>query len=130
MTKIVTDDRNGKSCEATGHPSDCTEPVSGVVEGSSHSVTINNANGDEKPIATTASTLHFDSHSHDYSVEQGCHDNQSHDISSYTSNVSSSININGNPVLIISSDVATDPGTGDSVNVTGSGINNSLSESP
>lgn len=130
MSSIVTDDLDSQSCEATGHPSDCTEPVSGVVEGSSHSVTINTANGDEKPIATTASTLQFDSHAHDYSVEQGCHDNQSHSISSYTDNVSSSININGNTVLIVSNSVATDPGTGSDVNITGSGVNSSLNKSP
>lgn len=136
MTQLVTDDLNGTSCEATGHPSSCTEPVPGTVQGTSHSVTINNANGDEKPIATRASTLHFDSHAHSYTDTDNdgnkeCTDMQSHDLSGgdfNSANLSSSLNINGEPVIVVANDVATDPGSNSPVNTTGTGINNTLNE--
>lgn len=133
MTDVVTDDLNDQSCEATGHPSECTEPAPGSVQGTSHNVTVNDANGNEKPIATRASTLHFDSHAHDHTSTEGCHDNQSHDLTGADlddTNLSSSININGEPVLIVADGVATDPGTGSPVNIVASGINNSLTETP
>lgn len=132
MTGLATDDLDGSSCEATGHPTSCTEPVPGSIQGSSHSVTVNNANGDEKPVATQASTLHFDSHAHSYSSLDGCYNNQSHDLTGADfneSNLSSSLNINGNPVIVVADAVATDPGSGGDVNVTNTGINNSLGES-
>jgi hypothetical protein len=88
-------------------------------------VTLNNANGDEQPIATETSTLHFDSHSHDYSDEDGCHDDQSHDLNP---SPSSSLNINGEAVLLVEDDVATDPGTGSPVNVVSAGISTSLGD--
>lgn len=131
MTKIATDDLNGQSCEATGHPTNCTEPVPGTIQGSGHSVTVNNANGEEKPIATRASTLHFDTHSHDYSSELGCHANQSHDLTGTDfndANLSSSLNINGEPVIVLADDVSTDPGSNGPVNMTGTGISDSLNE--
>lgn len=124
MTLIVTDDATKSSCEATEHPSNCTEPAPGEVQNSSHSVTVNTASGEEKPIATTASTLHFDSHAHSYSSIDGCGDVQSHDVTSY--NFSSSININGEDVLLNVSAIATDPGSDGDINMVGSGINSSL----
>lgn len=133
MTDLVTDDLGGKSVEATGHPSECTEPVSGDIRGTSHSVTVTTAQGDSEPIATKVSTLHFDSHSHDYDSDNGCHDNQSHDLTDSdlnSANMSSSITINDEPVLIVADAVSTDPGTGSGVNIVSTGINNSLSESP
>lgn len=137
---LVTLDKSAQSVEATGHPNDCTEPVPGTVQGSEpHSVTVKNAAGDEKPIATyNNATLHFDSHSHDYSADDGCHDNSSHDLTDDAgdfnkSNWSTSVSINpasgsDSPVLVKNDDVATDPKTGSPVNVTGTGINNSVSD--
>lgn len=138
---LVTVDKSGtQSVEATGHPTDCTEPVPGSVQGTEpHSVTVNNASGDEKPLATyDHATLHFDSHSHDYTAVEGCHQNSSHDLdkaSGYLNkgNWSSSISISpanesASPVLVKNNDVATDPTTGDPVNAVGTGINNSVSD--
>jgi len=140
MTSLVTLDTDGQSVEATGHPTNCTEPVPGSVTGSEpHSVTVNNASGDEQPLAThDHATLHFDSHSHDYSELEGCHDNASHDLTDDAgdfnkANWSSSVSIDpasdpDTPVLVQQDNVATDPKTGSPVNVTGTGVNNSLSE--
>lgn len=142
MTGVVTNDLSGTSCEATGHPSDCTEPVPGTVEGSEpHSVTVNNANGDEKPVATLDfCTLHFDSHSHDYTDTEGCHQDESHDLTKSggdfnSGNWSSSVSISpanepASPVLVVADDVATDPTTGSPVNTVDTGVNNSVSEAP
>lgn len=133
MTDIVTDDVSGQSTEATGHPTDCTEPVPGVVQGTSHSVTVTSAGGDSAPVATKLSTLHFDSHSHDHTSAEGCHEDASHDLTDAdfdTANMSDSLTINGEPVMIVADAVSTDPKTSDDVNVTGSGINGSISESP
>jgi hypothetical protein len=124
MTLLVTDDKDGTSCEATGHPSSCTEPAPGTVEDSSHGVVVNDANGNEKPLATTASTLSFPSHAHSYSATKGCFDVQSHSVSSY--NFSSSITINGEDVLSKVNSIATDPGSGGDINMVGSGINSSI----
>jgi len=142
MTVLVTTDTGStQSVEATGHPSDCTEPVSGSVQGSEpHSVTVNNAAGEEKPLATyDHATLHFDSHSHDYSELEGCHDNASHDLteaSGYLNkgNWSSSISIDpandpDTPVLVAQTGVGTDPKTGSNVNGIAGGVNSSVSES-
>ena len=129
MTGIATHDLKGQSCEATGHPDDCTEPMPGSIQGPNRSVTVVNASGEEQPIATESSTLHFDSHSHDYSEAEGCHDDQSHDLTgSDLSNLSSSININGEPVILVKDNVATDPGTGAPVNVVSGGISTSLGD--
>lgn len=130
MTGIATHDLDGQSCEATGHPTDCTEPVPGSIQGPSRSVTVINANGDEQPIATETSTLHFDSHSHEYSDNDDdgtkeCHNDQSHDITPVSS---SSLNINGEAVLLVSDNVATDPVTGAPVNIVSTGISTSLGD--
>jgi hypothetical protein len=143
---LVTLDKDAQSVEATGHPSDCTEPVPGPVQGSEpHSVTVKNAAGDEKPFATyDNATLHFDTHSHEYSDNDDdgskeCHDDASHDLTASggdlnKSNWSSSVSItpaggNDTPVLVKNDNVATDPKTGSPVNATGTGINNSVSDS-
>lgn len=135
MTLLVTD--SGSSLEATGHPTECAEPVSGSVQGTGHSVKITAADGSSEPIATKLSTLHFDSHAHEYSditdddvYNPECHTFESHDLSGADfndANLSSSITINGEAVLIVSDDVATDPGTGGSINIIEAGVNNSVS---
>lgn len=138
---LVTLDKDAQSVEATGHPSDCTEPVPGSVQGSEpHSVTVNNAAGDEKPLATyDNATLHFDSHSHDYTAAEGCHENASHDLTKASGQLnkskwSSSVSISpagasATPVLSAQDGVGTDPKTGSNVNAKAGGINSSVSES-
>lgn len=113
----------GASCEAFGHPTECTEPVDGTVDStSSTSVSINGAD-----VATVATAdLSFDEHSHDYSDLEGCHDNQSHTLDPET--VSTSVTINGSPLYIEESGVASDPITGGNINITSSGSNNSVIE--
>ena len=128
MTRIVTIDKsNQNSCEATGHPKDnCTEPVPGQIQKeSTHSVTVTSSDGTVKQVATIDSAvMHFDSHSHDFSVLEGCHENASHDIDPDPSKLSS-LTINGSRMYIVKDNVTTDPKTGDPVNIIGSGINTS-----
>lgn len=114
----------GSDCEAFGHPSECVEPVSGTIESEApQSVSVNG-----NPIATVdTATISFDSHSHDYSDADGCHNNSSHNIDPET--VSTSITINGSAVYIVEDGVATDPITGGNINITTSGNNNSVTES-
>lgn len=122
MTKVATDTA---SAEATGHPSSCTEPAPGTVQNSSHNVTINS--GTEEKVGTKSSTIHFDSHAHNYDIS--CKDFQSHDLTAgdlNDSKLAESVKINGNPLIIVSDDVATDPGSGGSVNVIDSGVNSSV----
>jgi len=128
MSKIVTVDKSDQeSCEATGHPEDnCTEPVPGQVQKTStHSVTVTSASGDEKQVATIDSAvMHFDSHSHDYSALEGCHQDESHDINPAPSKLSS-FTINGSRMYVVKDNVTSDPITDEPVNIIGSGINNS-----
>lgn len=129
MVKIATvDNGSEQSCEALNHPTECTEPAPGQIQQTAaHGVTITNESGDSQQIATIASAdMHFDSHAHDYSSLQGCHDNQSHDID--PDNGSSSITINGSPVYLVKDGVTTDPGSGGDVNITQAGINNSVNQ--
>lgn len=98
-----------EAVEAAGHPTQCTEPAPGSVQGTGFtSVTIN---GD--PLAQGGvDTMEFPSHPHQYSDvdddgSNECHDNQSHSV---TVDSSSSITVNGAPVGIIGT--KTDPTTG------------------
>lgn len=132
MTNLVTIDA---TCEAEGHPTDCTEVVSGTVQETAvASLTINNASGTESAVATTETAdMHFDSHAHDHSLEQGCHQNESHDVDPTTT--SSSITLNtaagvSSAVYIVGDAVGTDPTSGGNINITDAGENNSVSESP
>lgn len=135
MTGLVTYDLNDESVEALGHPSDCTEPAPGTVSGSaSHSITVTNAAGESKGFAIVSDSPSFEipTHSHDYSDPEGCHDDASHSIgtgSMDTSKFSSSVTINGSPVMVVNDAYATDPKSGGNVNVVGTGINNSITES-
>lgn len=112
------------SCEALGHPTECTEPAPGsVVSESSSSVTINGTD-----IATTATAdIDFPSHSHDYDSLNGCQQDSSHTLD--PTNVSSSVTLNGNPLYIEESAVASDPITGGDINILDAGGNTSVSES-
>lgn len=125
--KFATFDAPAK---AEGHPSECTAVVSGTVQSDSpSSVTVTTSGGTTKGIATVNNaSIHFDSHSHDYSTKQGCHQNSSHDLDPDSGQDSSSLTINGSPVYIVKNGVTTDPGSGGSVNITGAGNNNSVTE--
>lgn len=126
MTKLVTFDAPS---EAEGHPSECTEVVSGTVESDApSSVTITTADGTTKGVATVSNaSIHFDSHSHDY--DGSCHNDQTHDLDPDSTEDSSSLTINGSPIYIVGDGVTTDPGSGGNVNITGPGNNNTVSES-
>lgn len=115
----------GASCEAKGHPTECTEPAPGsVVSTTTSSVTVN---GTE--VATTATAdMDFPSHAHDHSIAEGCHQNESHTLDPST--VSSSITINGSPVYLADTSIATDPTTGGDIDIVDSGGNTSVTETP
>lgn len=117
----------GSTCEATGHPSNCTEPAIGEITATdSHNITITDASGNSEEIATIdTANMTFDSHAHDYSIEQGCHDNQSHDLDPDESMLPN-ITINGSNVYVGEDGVATDPGSGGSINITDTNVNNSI----
>lgn len=133
MTGLVTYDNDKQSVEALGHPSDCTEPAPGTVTTSaSHSVTVTNGAGDTKGLVIESDNPAFDipSHAHDYSGIDGCHDTASHNITSLdSSKFSNSLTINGSKVMVVNDGYATDPKTGGNVNVVGTGINNTVTES-
>lgn len=101
--------------EATGHPTECEEPVTGSIESAgSHNVTVT-IDGVSKEIATAGnSSITFSSHSHDYTDADGCHQNESHSIDGSSS---SSVTINGDPIYQVESGVATDPITEGNVNI-------------
>lgn len=132
MTDFVT---VGATCEAEGHPSECTPVVSGAVQQTAGaSLSINNANGVTANLATTETAyMHFDSHSHDYSAELGCHQNESHDVDPTTTSSSLTLNTASGvtaELYIVGDGVGTDPTSGGNINITNAGENNSMSESP
>lgn len=123
----------GATCEAEGHPSECTPVVSGTVQATSDaSLSVNNASGTVSAVATTETAdMHFDSHSHDY--DGTCHQDESHDVDPTTT--SSSLTLNkadgtSSPLYIVGDAVGTDPTSGGDINITDAGNNNSVSESP
>lgn len=122
MTELVV---IGASCEAKGHPTECTEPAPGTVESSSsHSLSINGTQ-----VATIASAdMNFPSHAHDHSATQGCHDSQSHSLDADTSAASSSLTVNGSPIYVKDTAVATDPSSGGDIDIVDSGGNTSVTE--
>ena len=129
---LLTIDINGnQSCEAKGHPSSCTEPAPGSVsqyQSKTNSVTVTNANGDSSRLACEAdANLSFPSHAHDYDAVNGCHENSDHTV--IPEKKSSSVTINGSPVFIAGSGIATDPGTGGNINAPSDDVNSSVSES-
>lgn len=128
--KIVTIDLSDSfSAEAGGHPSECTEIVSGQVQkDSDHNVTITNASGETKQIATIKSAdMFFEKHAHDHETIDGCHNEQKHTLDPDTG--SKTVTINSSPVYLLKDGVTTDPGSNGDVNITDSGINNSVSNS-
>lgn len=116
----------GSNCEAYGHPNECQEPASGsVTESSESSVTI-----DGVGIATIKTAdMHFNSHAHAYDPENGCISMASHDIDPDEPGpgTDSSVRINGSPVYVANTSVATDPDSGGAVDIIDSGGNSSVS---
>jgi hypothetical protein len=114
MTEIAIIDA---TAEAFGHPSECTEPAPGtVVSAGSHGITVS-AGGSTKEVATIAAAdISVPSHAHDYTSEEGCHQNESHTLD--PDNGEPSITINGSPVYLVEDGVTTDPTTGGNVDIT------------
>lgn len=111
----------GAGCEAGGHPSNCTPTPTGSAESTKEaSVTVNGT-----PVATTGTAeLVFSSHAHDYNDTDGCISMSSHNLT--PEKTSDTVTLNGEPLFIEDTGVATDPGAGSSVNMTGSGGNSSV----
>lgn len=128
MTDVVT---LGNTVEAFGHPTNCTEPATGSVsqKGSeTNGVTITNASGTTSRLASVADAeLVVSSHAHDYSSTEGCHDTASHALSPDSSEVSSSLSIDGSPVMLAGAAVTTDPKSGGDVKIA-TGSNNSITQ--
>jgi hypothetical protein len=134
MPRIATVDKDSeKSCEATGHPSECTEPVPGPINKTdTHNVNITTASNVTKQIATIQSSeMFFPKHDHDYGGGDGCHDEESHTLDPEIPKTASSgsITINQSPVYIVEDDVTKDPKTDEKVNIVKAGINNSVNNS-
>lgn len=122
MTSIVL---VGANCEATGHPTECTEPAPGAVTStSSSSLSIN---GTDIYSEDTAD-MHFDSHAHSYidtnadGIPDTCSDMQSHDLDPDQSH---SITLNSTPIYLVG-DSTTDPGSGGTATILDSGGNSTV----
>jgi uncharacterized Zn-binding protein involved in type VI secretion len=111
----------GAPAEALGHPSVCSEPASGTVEGDS-TVTYN---GTAIANADTA-TIEFDSHGHSTDADGNCTSYSTHSITPET--VSETVTYNGKGFFLTQDGVDSDPGTGGSVNITASGSNDTITE--
>lgn len=115
----------GANCEAFGHPSECTEPAPGTVD--LVDTTTISVNGTTIACEENAD-MHFDSHAHDHSSTEGCHDNQSHDLDPESAKLSSSLTYNGSPLYVKDTSVTTDPGSGGNVDIVDTGGNTSVTE--
>lgn len=111
----------GAPAESFDHPSVCSEPASGTVT-------------DETPISYNGTpivtqqdgTIEFDSHGHDTTPTGSCTGYESHSITPVK--VSDSVTYNGYGVCIVTDSVATDPGSGGTVDITNSGGNSAVTE--
>ena len=111
----------GAPAEAFGHPGACSEPASGTVTDETP-ITYNGT-----PITTQQDgVVEFDSHGHSTTPLGACTDYQSHSITPVE--VSDSVTYNGYGVCIVTDGVATDPGSGGSVDITSSGGNSAVTE--
>lgn len=112
----------GAPAEAFGHPSACTEPANGEVV---DDIPIH-YNGTSLASKSTGS-IDFPSHGHSVNKKGECVDYQTHEVSVDTA--SPSVSYNGSPLITVGSGVATDPGTGGDIDITGSGGNDTVTES-
>lgn len=111
---------DGAACEADGHPTDCQEPASGSVTASGSIWRVEGT-----PVGTQDGTMEFPSHSHDHSVEEGCHDDQSHSLTPDDSHI---LREEGQPLMFVG-DSTDDPGSGGTAEIVGDGGNSILRES-
>jgi len=107
------------TCEATGHPSDCSEPAPGEVknDSGSHNVTVKTKAGVFMLATKDIATMEFPSHSHDYSSEEGCHEDASHILDPKDEKLLN-IKVAGSKVYPVDNDVQKDPKTGEQINIT------------
>jgi hypothetical protein len=127
---LATLDVSGtQSCEAFGHPSDCTEPAPGSVsqyQSKINSIRIITNNNSSRAATTSDANLNFSSHSHDYSVEQGCHEDSSHKL--IPNVTSSTVTIDGSPIFVKEYSVQTDPVSNGSVDIKSEEVNKTIVE--
>lgn len=116
MSKVVL---ISAPCESTGHPSLCTEPASGTVTetNASTSVRINGT-----VVANHNDSMHFPSHGHSTDAVPSCTDYKTHDI--VPSNTGG-ISINQKRVMQ-NGDTQTDPGSGGTATIIGTGEQHSV----
>lgn len=118
-----------QSCEVFGHPSDCTEPAPGSVsqyQSKINSVRITSSNNSSRAATTSDANLSFPSHAHDYSVEQGCHEDSSHKL--IPNITSSTVTIDSSPIFVREDSVQTDPISGGSVDIKSEEVNKTIVE--
>jgi uncharacterized Zn-binding protein involved in type VI secretion len=105
----------GAPCEAGGHPGECGTVASGALQDSDGdtSVTINGT-----PVATHGDSMSFGSHAHSYGGDPPvCKSFSSHEL---TPDQSHDLTVNGQPVMR-AGDSTTDPRSGGTASITGSG---------
>jgi len=105
-------------CEATGHPSDCSEPAPGEVKNNSgsHNVTVKTSDGVFMVATKSVAAMEFSSHAHDYSAIEGCHEKESHSLDPKDGKLLN-ITISGSKVYPVDTDVQKDPKTGEKINI-------------
>ena len=109
----------GSDCGAYGHPTECQEPVSGSVNRENNSkVTLD---GSDVYFHSRAN-MTFSSHSHDYSLTEGCHQNSSHSIDPDDTH---SVTLDGSSI-VLEDDEGTDPVSGGRIEITNTNGNKSF----
>jgi len=109
----------GAACEATGHPSACTEPAPGSIQDADGTAPIT---VDGTPLADHGDRLQFPSHGHDVDEEGNCIAYQTHEL---VPDQTPPITVDGRPVMRVG-DSTTDPGSGGTASIVGAGGNNVL----
>ena len=107
----------GDEAEAFGHPSECAEPASGLVESSDNSsLTFTDSTGESRQIAAVGSAvITFPEHGHDTDDDDNCTDFQSHEVT--PDEVLTSVSLNGQALYKSGDNVATDPVSGGNINI-------------
>lgn len=108
----------GAACEATGHPSVCTEPAPGTIQDADSSAPIT---VDGTPVADHGDRMHFPSHGHAVDEKGNCINYQTHDL---IPDQTPPITVNGNAVMRVG-DSTTDP-SGGTASIVGAGGNAAL----
>jgi hypothetical protein len=115
------------TCEANGHPTECTEPAPGtVVSDSTTGITVT-VDGTSKELASIDSaSIDIPSHAHSYNTTDGCHNTASHTLDPDTG--IPSITIDGSPIYAVEDNVTTDPISGGSVDITSNPITTDITQ--